>query len=140
MIGSVSAAELLVTVSASAGFLVGLDGEGVELPLVLALLAGGVVAAPLAAWLVRHADSSVLGVVVGTLLLVTNARTLLLELGTPGPIRLPVLVGIAAAGLAIARHVHRIHRVDRTRAPVEATGKDEGAALVPEPPDVVVET
>jgi uncharacterized protein len=109
VIGSVSAAELLVTVSASAGFLFGLGGEGIEAPLVLALLAGGVVAAPVAAWLVRHADASVLGVVVGTLLLMTNARVLLIEVGVPGPVRLPVLLAIAAAGAAIALRVRRRH-------------------------------
>lgn len=105
VIGSVSAAELLVTVAASAGFLIGLGGEGIEAPLVLALLAGGVVAAPIAAWLVRHADPSVLGVVVGTLLLVTNVRTLLLEVGVAGPVRLPILVAIGAAGIALAVRV-----------------------------------
>lgn len=110
VIGSVSAAELLVTLAASTGFLLGLAGQGIEVPLVLALLAGGVVAAPLAAWLVRHADASVLGVVVGTLLLVTNTRTLLIELGTPGPARLPVLVAIGLAGIAVARRVRTAHR------------------------------
>jgi len=109
VIGSVSAAELLVTLSASAGFLWGLGTEGIELPLVLALLAGGVVAAPLAAWLVRHADASVLGVVVGTLLLITNARTLMIELGTIGPVRLAVLLAIGVAGGVIARHVRSVH-------------------------------
>ena len=110
VIGSVNAAELAVTVAASTGFLLGLGSEGIELPLVLALLAGGVVAAPIAAWLVRHADASVLGVVVGTLLLVTNTRTLMLEMGVPGPVRLPVLLALGAAGVAIARHVRREHR------------------------------
>jgi uncharacterized membrane protein YfcA len=110
VIGSVNAAELAVTVAASTGFLLGLGGEGIELPLVLALLAGGVVAAPIAAWLVRHADASVLGVVVGTLLLVTNARTLMLEVGTPGSVRLPVLLAIGLAGVATAAHVRRLHR------------------------------
>jgi len=110
VIGSVSAAELLVTVAASAGFLLGLGGRGIEAPLVLALLAGGAVAAPLAAWLVRHADASVLGVVVGTLLLVVNARTLLLAVGVAGAVRLPVLVAIAVAGGAVARRVRRDHR------------------------------
>lgn len=109
VIGSVSAAELLVTVSASAGFLWGLGGEGIEIPLVLALLAGGVVAAPLAAWLVRHADASVLGVVIGTLLLVLNTRTLLLEVGAPGALRLVTLLVIGAAGAGIAVHVRRHH-------------------------------
>jgi uncharacterized protein len=109
VIGSVSAAELLVTVAASAGFLIGLGGEGIEAPLVLALLAGGVVAAPIAAWLVRHADASVLGVVVGTLLLMTNARVLMLEVDVPGPARLAVILAIAAAGAAIAVRVRRLH-------------------------------
>ena len=109
VIGSVSAAELLVTVAASAGFLLGLGGEGIEAPLVLALLAGGVVAAPFAAWLVRHADASVLGVVVGTLLLMTNARVLMLEVGVPGPARLAVILAIATAGAAIALRVRRLH-------------------------------
>jgi hypothetical protein len=110
VIGSVSAAELLVTVAASAGFLVGLGGQGIEAPLVLALLAGGVVAAPIAAWLVRHADASVLGVVVGTLLLITNTRTLLLEVDVSGLARLPVLLAIGAAGAALAWRVRRTHR------------------------------
>ena len=110
VIGSVSAAELLVTVAASAGFLVGLGGQGIEAPLVLALLAGGVVAAPIAAWLVRHADASVLGVVVGTLLLITNTRTLLLEVDVSGLARLPVLLAIGAAGAALAGRVRRTHR------------------------------
>ncbi|HKY65985.1 MAG TPA: sulfite exporter TauE/SafE family protein [Acidimicrobiales bacterium] len=109
VIGSVNAAELLVTVAASAGFLLGLGTQGIELPLVLALLVGGVLAAPVAAWLVRHADASVLGVVVGTLLLVTNARTLLIDVGVPGPVRLPILLALAAAGAVLARHVRREH-------------------------------
>lgn len=105
VIGSVNTAELLVTVSASVGFLRGLGTAGIEAPLVLALLVGGSAAAPLAAWLVRHADASVLGVVVGTLLLVTNARTLLIEVGVAGAVRLPLLLAVATAGAAVARRV-----------------------------------
>src|SRR5918994_1212752 len=101
-IGSVSASELLVTLAASAGFLMGIGGDGVEARLVLALLGGGVVAAPLAAWLVHHSDASALGVVVGALLLATNARLLMVEIGTPGPVRLLVILGLAAAGAALA--------------------------------------
>jgi hypothetical protein len=63
-----------------------------------------------AAWLVRHADASVLGVAVGALLLVTNARTIMLELDVHGQLRLPVLLAIGAAGLAVARHVRLTHR------------------------------
>ncbi len=110
VIGSVSAAELLVTVAASAGFLIGIGGEGIQASLVLALLAGGVVAAPLAAWLVRHSDASTLGVVVGTLLLATNARLLMIELEVPGPVRLPVILGLAAVGATLAVRTARESR------------------------------
>jgi uncharacterized membrane protein YfcA len=123
VIGSVSAAELLVTVAASTGFLIGLGGQGIEAPLVLALLGGGVVAAPMAAWLVRHADASVLGVVVGTLLLIVNARTLLIEVGVPGPVRLPLVLGIAAAGAAVALRVRRAHRPAAVPTPVPAASR-----------------
>ena len=113
VIGSVSASELLVTLAASAGFMIGIGGEGIQASLVLALLAGGVVAAPLAAWLVHHTDASALGVVVGTLLLATNARLLMLELGTPGAVRLPVILGLAAAGAALAVRTARKSRAER---------------------------
>jgi hypothetical protein len=117
VIGSVSASELLVTLAASAGFLIGIGGEGIEASLVLALLAGGVVAAPLAAWLVHHTDASALGVVVGTLLLATNARLIMLELDTPGAVRLPVILGLAAAGATLA-----VRTVRQSRAQREAEG------------------
>jgi uncharacterized membrane protein YfcA len=111
-IGSVSAAELIVSLAASAGFLFGLSGdggEGVEASLVLALLAGGVVSAPFAAYLVRHINASTLGVVVGALLLAINTRTLMIQVGTPGPVRLPVLLALTAAGAVLARRVARHH-------------------------------
>jgi uncharacterized protein len=122
VIGSVSAAEFMVTVSASVGFLIGLGGSGIEIPLVLALLAGGVVAAPLAAWLVRHADPSVLGVVVGTLLLVLNARVMLLETDVAGSVRLAVMVAIVAAGAVIVVRVWR-----HGHALLVSAGDPEGA-------------
>ena len=123
VIGSVSAAELLVTLAASLGFLFGLGGEGIEIPLVLAILAGGMLAAPLAAWLVRHADASVLGVVVGTLLLLTNARTLMLEVGTPGPVRLAVIVALATVGASITLRVR-----DHSRVHAERTAASDPAS------------
>ena len=136
VIGSVSAAELLVTVSASLGFLLGLGGEGIEAPLVLALLAGGVVAAPFAAWLVRHADASVLGVVIGTLLLITNARVLMLEVGVAGPVRLVVILAIAAAGAAVALRVRREHAAGPPPSAEVTTAADVPPG--PGAPDAVV--
>jgi uncharacterized membrane protein YfcA len=127
VIGSVSASELLVTLAASAGFLIGIGGEGIEASLVLALLAGGVIAAPLAAWLVHHSDASALGVVVGTLLLATNARLLMLELDVPGPTRLVVVLGLVAAGAALAVHTARESGAARDKEAAEAAVDAEPA-------------
>ncbi|OLF13542.1 sulfite exporter TauE/SafE family protein [Actinophytocola xanthii] len=76
-IGSIDTAEFLVAVAASIGFLVGLGSEGVDFSWVLALLIGGVIAAPIAAWLVRHIPPRVLGSAVGGIIILTNTRTLL---------------------------------------------------------------
>src|SRR3712207_8869775 len=43
----------------------------------LGLLAGGLVAAPLAAWLVRHVPPRMLGSLVGGMIVLTHTRTLL---------------------------------------------------------------
>lgn len=77
VIGSVSAAEFVVTTSASVGFLIALGISGINFGWVLALLAGGVIAAPLAAWVVRHMTPRILGVAAGGLILVTNSKTML---------------------------------------------------------------
>jgi uncharacterized membrane protein YfcA len=127
VIGSVSASELLVTLAASAGFLIGIGGKGIQASLLLALLAGGVIAAPLAAWLVHHSDASALGVVVGTLLLATNARLLMLELDVPGPTRLVVVLGLVAAGAALAVHTARESGAARDKEAAEAAVDAEPA-------------
>ena len=80
-VGSVSAAEFIVSVAASIGFLYGLGSSNIPLGIVAALLIGGVVAAPLAAWLVSRLATRWLGVGVGLVLILTNARTLLKGLG-----------------------------------------------------------
>ncbi|MDA2811605.1 sulfite exporter TauE/SafE family protein [Nocardiopsis sp. RSe5-2] len=77
VVGSIDTAEFLVTVAASAGFLIGLGAAGIDLAWAAVLLAGGVLAAPLAAWIVRHVPPRVLGSAVGGLIVLTNTRTLL---------------------------------------------------------------
>lgn len=76
VIGSIDTSEFLVAVAASVGFLIGIGSSGINLTWVLALLAGGAVAAPLAAWLVRQVPPRILGTAVGGLIVFTNTRTL----------------------------------------------------------------
>lgn len=76
VVGSVSASEFVVAAGGSAGFLLALGQAGIDYGFVAALLVGGLFAAPLAAWLVKHLAPTVLGVAAGSLILVTNTVTL----------------------------------------------------------------
>ena len=53
-----------------------LGSERIEMAWVAALLAGGVLAAPLAAWIVRKLPPRILGSAVGSVILITNAKTI----------------------------------------------------------------
>ena len=102
VIGSVDTAEILVSVAASVGFLLGIGSAGIDATVVGALLAGGVVAAPFAAWLVRRMPTPVLGIGVGGILLLTNARTLVRLHELSGAHVYPVLVAGLVAAAAYA--------------------------------------
>ena len=98
-VGSVSAAEFVVSVAASIGFLFGLGKQNLPFTIVGALLVGGVLAAPLAAWLVSRLASRWLGVAVGLVLILTNARTLLKGLDVAEGLRY-LAYGLLVAGWA----------------------------------------
>ncbi|MDF3281979.1 sulfite exporter TauE/SafE family protein [Gordonia sp. N1V] len=77
VIGSIDTSEFIIAVAASLGFLFSLGSQGINFAWVGAILVGGVLAAPLAAWLVRHVPPRLLGASVGGLIVLTNARSLL---------------------------------------------------------------
>ena len=132
VIGSVSASEFIVTLGASAGFLVGLGGSGVNVAWVLALLAGGVVAAPLAAWTVRRLAAPVLGSAVGGLIVVTNAGALLNVIGIEGTSRLFVYAAIIIAWVTAVRAAVRAARQAAVTVPpvaAESAAGDDQEAL-----------
>src|SRR5262249_5580265 len=95
VVGTVSTSEFLVASAASIGFLISLDRSLVALPVVGALLVGGVVAAPIAAWLVRFLRPPGLGAAIGGLIVLTNARTLLDTLGIGGDASVAAYVALA---------------------------------------------
>ncbi|UFU06055.1 sulfite exporter TauE/SafE family protein [Ruania halotolerans] len=112
VVGSVGTSEFFVAVAASAGFLIGIGTAGVNVAWALALLAGGVVAAPFAAWLVRLVPPRVLGTAAGGLIVLTNIRSLLdvLAPSAGGTIHVLVYAGVVVlwAGAivsAVRRHL-----------------------------------
>ncbi len=84
VIGSIDTSEFVVAVGGSLGFLFALSSSEIPWGYALALLCGGVVAAPIAAWLVKKLAARVLGVAAGGLIVVTNSKTIAETLGATG--------------------------------------------------------
>ncbi|HJY43408.1 MAG TPA: sulfite exporter TauE/SafE family protein [Propionibacteriaceae bacterium] len=105
VIGSVDTAEFAVSGAASLGFLIAIGASGIHWGFALALLAGGLVAAPFAAYLVKIAPAYLLGVAVGGVILLTNTRTLFSALDVSDVVRISTYIAIllvTAAGLYVA--------------------------------------
>lgn len=116
VVGSVDTSEFIVALAASVGFLFSLGSAAVQAPIVLALLAGGVIAAPLAAYVVRHVPPRLLGATVGGLIVFTNTRTILNGLGMEGSGRGLIYVGIVAVWVTAVAMALREVRRDRDEA------------------------
>ena len=123
VIGSVDTSEFVVALGASIGFLIGLGSAVLDPWTVGGLLLGGVLAAPLAAWLVTKIPAPVLGTGVGGIIVLTNTRTILRSLDVTGwastTIYL-VVVGVWAAAVAIAFAKLRNGEFDRAAVDEEA--------------------
>ena len=101
VVGSVDTGEFLVSLGASLGFLFSLGSERIEMAWVAALLAGGVIAAPLAAWIVRKLPPRILGSAVGSVILITNAKTIVEAAGLAESAAVVAYVAIISISLAL---------------------------------------
>ena len=135
VIGSIDTSEFLVAVAASLGFLLSLGSQGVDARWVLALLVGGLVAAPIAAWLVRLVPPRILGSAVGGLIVLTNTRTVVRSdwvglAGTPAQAWILGTLGVAW----VAAVVWSVRAYGRERAAsaanAEVTAPDGASADV----------
>lgn len=120
VVGSIDTSEFVVAVGGSLGFIFALGSQGIDWSYAAALLAGGVIAAPVAAWLVRKLAARVLGVAAGGLIVLTNSKTIA---ETAGASDLGVGVIAAVIGtLWISGIVWAVRQERRSRElePVEA--------------------
>jgi type IV secretory pathway VirB2 component (pilin) len=82
----------------------------------VALLVGGVIAAPIAAWLVSRLDHRVLGALVGGMILFTNADRVLSLVGIEGSAVIVVRVLIVVATILTCAMAIRGQRRSRDEA------------------------
>jgi uncharacterized protein len=104
-------------VGGSLGFLFALGKQGIDFRVAAALLVGGVVAAPLAAWLVRHLAPRVLGVAAGGLIVLTNIDTIVKALGGTGAAELAVAVVLAVVWVTLVVWAVKQERLARELDP-----------------------
>lgn len=83
VIGTVDTSEFAIAVSATLGFILFLGVDQYQWQWVIAFMIGGVIAAPIAAWLVRIVPSYMLGVLVGGFIILTNSMTVIKTVALP---------------------------------------------------------
>lgn len=107
VVGTVDTSEFAIAVSATLGFLIALGWQDVNWFWVISLMAGGIIAAPIAAWIVTKLPSHLLGVLVGGFIVLTNARTLIVTCGVDDwamAIYLLILLGWAGSLIFVIRN------------------------------------
>ena len=127
VIGSIDTSEFVVAVGGSLGFLIALGSQGIEWQIVAALLIGGVIAAPFAAWLV---PAKVLAVAAGGIIILTNIRTILLTFGLDASTVWLTLADLALVWFALIAHVVRVERAAAKARKAEEAAEAEAEATI----------
>lgn len=113
VVGTVDTSEFVVALSASIGFLIALSFAEVPWGVVGALLLGGIVAAPVAAYVVRVLPARILGTAVGGIILVTNMRTFIGAIGIEGFLAGVIYLAIVAVWVAALAHSIQVNRKEK---------------------------
>ena len=112
--GTVDTSEFVVALSASIGFLLTLSLSDIPFTLVGALLLGGVVAAPIAAWIVRILPARILGTAVGGIILITNMKIFLEAVGISGTLAVLIYILISAVWISALVFSIRVNRQEKS--------------------------
>lgn len=123
VIGTVSGSEFIVSVAASVGFLLTLGSAGIDFGIVAMLLGGGLVAAPIAAWLVGKFDDRALATGVGGLIIFLNVDRGLGLFGLSTTIGLGLRLAVAALSIVVVAYL-----LLRSRARRSIAASESGAA------------
>jgi uncharacterized membrane protein YfcA len=113
VVGSIDTAEFVVAVGGSAGFLYALGSQGINFGYAGALLVGGVIAAPVAAWLVKHMAARVLGVAAGGLIVLTNTKTIAESFGASSSAVIAIEAVVFVAWVSLIVWAVRQERIAR---------------------------
>jgi uncharacterized membrane protein YfcA len=112
-IGTTNTAEFVIAIAASIGFMIGLGAEQIPWDAVIALLIGGALAAPIAAWLVSKAPQRLLGILVGNLIIALNIRQLSISFELPPVAAISAYVIVALMFVVTVVHGVKLLKQDK---------------------------
>lgn len=118
VVGTMNAAEFIVAVCASAGFIVGLGLAAIRWDVLVPLLLGGLIAAPVAAWIAHRLPMRVMGVAVGGMIIVTNSITILRSVSAPSSVMATILIVEIVTWVSLLAVVIRQVRQDKRSADI----------------------
>ncbi len=129
VVGTVNAAEFLVAISVSAGFLTGAASHGIPWLPVIGLVLGGVLVAPIAARFAGRLPHALMGTLVGGLVVLVNGIVITAELGGL-PLWVDLLLLVTVIGVT-ARTAYRASQRERagTSEPPPPPGVASGSAV-----------
>ena len=119
VVGTVDTSEFVVALAASLGFLLALSFAEIPWQIVGALLLGGIVAAPVAAYVVRILPARILGTAVGGIILITNMRTFMGAIGIEGALALFLYAVIVVVWIAALIHSIVMNRQEKVNTVAE---------------------
>lgn len=122
VIGTVDTSEFVVALCASIGFLVSLNMSTISPSIVAPFLISGLIAAPVAAILVKRLNPRILGTAAGGMIVLTNARTLLSVLHVEFSAQVLVYSVLITLWLSAMAFVVTLIRRERGMASVSASG------------------
>src|SRR5215203_4422068 len=116
IIDTVDTSEFVIAVCASIGFLFGLSLAEVPWTIVAALFLGGLLAAPIAAYIVRILPTRIMGTAVGGFILVVNANTFFGAVGLSSRLSTVAFILIIAVWIAALAFAIGAKRQDQEEA------------------------
>ena len=116
IIGTVDTSEFVIAVCASVGFLISLSLAEVPWTIVAALFLGGLIAAPIAAYIVRILPTRIMGTAVGGFILVVNANTFFGAVGLSSSFSTVAFILIIAVWIAALAFAIGAKRQDQEEA------------------------
>jgi len=117
VVGTVNAAEFVVAVSVSLGFLTGAAQHGIPWLPVIGLVIGGVIMAPIAARLAGRLPHAPMGTMVGGLVILVNGVTIVAALGgLPGWLDAALIVLTVTVTGTVARKAWGREKLERAAA------------------------